>query len=92
MAAMFNVGDRVRLTALPTYLKTADTMPMLRPPDILAVGAEGVILDQRPGGYWGVRFERGAFLLDSEYLERVTDAPLPAPESTPEEGHLETQD
>lgn len=92
MAGMFNVGDRVRLKALPTYLKTADTMPMLRPPDILAVGAEGVILDQRPGGYWGVRFERGAFLLDSEYLERVTDVSLPATESAPEEGHLETQD
>ncbi|NEN98410.1 MAG: DUF3148 domain-containing protein, partial [Moorea sp. SIO3I7] len=31
----------------------------------------GVILDRRPGGYWGVRFSRGAFLIDSQYIELV---------------------
>ncbi|HEY9597544.1 MAG TPA: NAD(P)H dehydrogenase assembly family protein, partial [Cyanophyceae cyanobacterium] len=24
-----------------------------------------------PGGYWGIRFSRGAFLLDSQYIEAV---------------------
>lgn len=67
----FTVGAKVRLISLPPYLKTADSMPMLRPADILQVGEEGTVLDRRPGGYWGVRFEKGAFLMDSQYLEAV---------------------
>ncbi len=63
------VGDRVKLVMLPSYVKTADPMPMLRPPDVLTVGEKGVILDRRPGGYWGVRFTQGAFLLETKYLE-----------------------
>jgi hypothetical protein len=72
MASELVVGDRVRLAVLPPYLKTADPMPMLRPADTLQVGDEGIILDRRPGGYWGVRFDRGAFLLDAQYLEKNT--------------------
>ena len=68
MANDFSVGDHVRLIALPPYLKTADPMPMLRPADILQVGDEGLVLDRRPGGYWGIRFERGAFLVDRQFL------------------------
>lgn len=67
----FTVGDRVRVIALPPYLKTAEPMPMLRPPSVVQIGEEGTILDRRPGGYWGVRFTRGAFLIDSQYLESV---------------------
>ncbi|MCU0550801.1 MAG: DUF3148 domain-containing protein [Leptolyngbya sp. Prado105] len=67
----FTIGAKVRLISLPPYLKSADPMPMLRPADILQVGDEGAILDRRPGGYWAVRFEKGAFLLDSQYLEEV---------------------
>ncbi len=63
------VGDRVKLVMLPPYVKTADPMPMLRPPEVLTVGEKGVILDRRPGGYWGVRFTQGAFLLETKYLE-----------------------
>ncbi|MEQ8961042.1 MAG: DUF3148 domain-containing protein [Coleofasciculus sp. C2-GNP5-27] len=71
MSKEFRVGDRVRLIALPRYVKTAEPMPMLRPPDVISIGEEGVILDRRPGGFWGVRFSKGAFLLDSQYLETV---------------------
>ncbi|MFM7469951.1 MAG: regulatory protein SipA [Nodosilinea sp.] len=71
MSKYFTVGDRVKLIASPPYLKTAEPMPMLRPGDTLQVGEEGIIMDQRPGGYWGVKFERGGFLLDSEFLEKV---------------------
>ncbi|AOW98250.1 MULTISPECIES: regulatory protein SipA [Moorena] len=71
MSQDFNVGDRVRVITLPRYVKTAEPMPMLRPPDVIKVGEEGVILDRRPGGYWGVRFSRGAFLIDSQYIELV---------------------
>jgi Protein of unknown function (DUF3148) len=67
----FTIGEKVCLVSLPPYLKSADPMPMLRPADILQVGDEGTVLDRRPGGYWGVRFEKGAFLLDSQYLESV---------------------
>ena len=63
------VGSKVRLINRPPYLKTAEPMPMLRPADLLEIGAEGVVMDRRPGNYWGVRFERGAFLMESQYIE-----------------------
>ncbi|MGL5805695.1 MAG: regulatory protein SipA [Xenococcaceae cyanobacterium] len=65
------VGDKVKVTVLPPYLKTAEPMPMLRPPSVVEVGEEGTVLDRRPGGYWGVRFANGAFLMESKYLEVV---------------------
>ncbi|MBD2652264.1 DUF3148 domain-containing protein [Synechocystis sp. FACHB-383] len=71
MADLF-VGAPVRLIARPPYLKTADPMPMLRPPDLLAIAAEGMVVDRRPAGYWGVKFDRGIFLLESQYLEVIT--------------------
>jgi hypothetical protein len=74
MSKQFSVGDRVRVIALPRYVKTAEPMPMLRPPDVIRLGEEGIILDRRPGGYWGVRFSKGAFLMDSQYIEAVTIA------------------
>ncbi len=67
----FAVGDRVRVIALPAYVKTAEPMPMLRPPGVITLGEEGIVLDRRPGGYWGVRFNRGAFLIESQYIEPI---------------------
>jgi Protein of unknown function (DUF3148) len=67
------IGAKVRLAARPPYLKTAEPMPMLRPSDILEIGEEGTVLDRRPGDYWGVRFARGAFLMESQYIELVTE-------------------
>ena len=66
------VGCRVRLIALPDYVKTADPMPMLRPPTVLTLGAEGIVLERRVANTWAVRFEKQAYLLGSTYLE-VTD-------------------
>jgi hypothetical protein len=71
-AQEFTVGSKVRLVASPPYLKTAEPMPMLRPPDRVLVGEEGVVMERRPGGYWGVRFSRGVFLLEGEYLELLS--------------------
>jgi len=65
------IGDRVRLIQRPQYFKTAEPMPMLRPPDLVIVGQEGIVVDRRPGGFWVVRFDSGAVLLDSQYLELV---------------------
>jgi hypothetical protein len=73
------VGSKVRLISLPPYLKTAEPMPMLRPADLLEIGAEGVVMDRRPGNYWGVRFERGAFLMESQYIE-LLESELQSPE------------
>ena len=67
----FEVGDRIRLTALPAYIKTAEPMPMLRSPELLTIGEEGVIIDRRPGNYYGIRFNRGSFLLESQYFDRI---------------------
>jgi hypothetical protein len=86
MSKEFAVGDRVRVIALPRYVKTAEPMPMLRPPNVIKLGEEGVILDRRPGGYWGVRFTKGAFLIDSQYIEAVTaGSPTPVESEQPPE-------
>ncbi|MCZ8100854.1 MAG: DUF3148 domain-containing protein, partial [Burkholderiales bacterium] len=57
-----SIGGKVRLIAIPPYLKTADPMPMLRPPELLNIDDIGTVIDRRPGGYWGVKFDRGSFL------------------------------
>lgn len=68
----FSSGDRVRLTMRPAYFKTADPMPMLRPPDVVPVGEHGTVMERRPAGYWAVRFEQGTFLLEAQYLQDVS--------------------
>jgi hypothetical protein len=71
MSQNFSVGDRVRLISQPPFIKTADPMPMLRPPSVVELGEEGIVMDQRPAGYWSIRFTNGTYLLDSQYLEVV---------------------
>lgn len=67
--SQFKIGDTVKVIALPPYLKTAEPMPMLRPSHLIKVGEKGTVLDCHPGNYWSIRFEKGAFLIDSQYLE-----------------------
>ncbi|PSB23630.1 regulatory protein SipA [Stenomitos frigidus] len=73
MSNAISVGDRVRIIALPAFVKTADPMPMLRPPNVLSVGLEGLVMNQRPGNYWSVRFTNGTFLLEQQYLEAIVE-------------------
>lgn len=75
MSQEFAIGSKVRVVALPSYVKTAEPMPMLRPPDVIHIGEEGIILDRHPGGYWSIRFTKGAFLLDSQYIESIETSP-----------------
>lgn len=82
MTKLFKIHQKVRVIALPPYVKTAEPMPILRPPNVIQLGEEGVILDQHPGGYWGIRFSKGAFLLESQYIEAVEDH-LEASHSSP---------
>ena len=69
MEKEFTVGQKVRVVAMPPYVKTAEPMPTLRAASVIAIGDEGVVIDRRPGNYWGIRFAQGAFLLDSQYIE-----------------------
>lgn len=71
----FQVGDRVIVQSHPAFLKTADPMPMLRPADLITVGEAGQIMEQRPGGYWAVKFAQGTFLLEASYLQREGESP-----------------
>jgi hypothetical protein len=80
MSQEFPIGSKVRVVTLPPYVKTADPMPMLRPPDVISIGEEGIVIDRRPGGYWGVRFAGGAFLIDTQYIESTENASAPEPE------------
>jgi hypothetical protein len=66
------VGARVRLLQAPAYLKSADAMPMLRPPDLVDAGEEGEVVGLRAGEQVAVRFRRGAFLLERRQLERLS--------------------
>jgi hypothetical protein len=57
-------GDAVQLRRVQPYLKTADPMPMLRPPDLVDPGEVGQVVEVRPRDRLAVRFRRGTFLLD----------------------------
>jgi hypothetical protein len=67
------VGTVVRLLQRPSYLKTADPMPMLRPPDLIGVDETGQVVEQRPLGQLAVRFRRGTFLLAASACAPVSD-------------------
>ena len=67
----FDTGALVRLVQVQPYLKTADPMPMLRPPDLAEVGDEGVVVELRSQNMLAVRFRRGTFLLAADQVEPV---------------------
>jgi hypothetical protein len=71
MSQEFDVGTTIKIIALPSHLKTADPMPMLRSPSLLSIGQIGLITDRKPGNYWVVKFDRGSFLLEDRYLEPI---------------------
>ncbi|MDP5017632.1 MAG: DUF3148 domain-containing protein, partial [Dolichospermum sp.] len=43
MSSEFPIGSKVRVVALPPYVKTAEPMPMLRPADVIHIGEEGIV-------------------------------------------------
>ncbi len=64
-----HLGDAVRLRQPPRYLKTADPMPMLRPPDLVDPGEVGRVVEIRALDLRAVRFRRGTFLISASELE-----------------------
>ena len=67
----FEFKDKVKLIAPVSYLKTSDNMPMLRPPDLVAIDEIGEILSIKSPKTVEVRFRRGSFLLDIDKIEKI---------------------
>tara|TARA_Y100000589_G_scaffold236328_1_gene223763 strand:- start:924 stop:1139 length:216 start_codon:yes stop_codon:yes gene_type:complete len=67
----FQVNQKVKLLAPLPYLKTSENMPMLRPPDLVAIDEIGEVLSIKSPKTVEVKFRRGKFLIDVDKLERV---------------------
>ena len=67
----FNIQDQVKLTTPLPYLKTSDNMPMLRPPDLVAIDEIGEILSIKSPDTVEVKFRRGSFLIDIQKIEKI---------------------
>ena len=67
----FDIKDKVKLIAPVSYLKTSDNMPMLRPPDLVAIDEIGEILSIKSPGTVEVKFRRGSFLIDIGKIEKI---------------------
>ena len=66
----FEINDKVKLVAAVSYLKTSDNMPMLRPPDLVAIDEIGQILSIKSPDTVEVKFRRGSFLIDIDKIEK----------------------
>ena len=67
----FSIGDKVSLQVPMPYLKTVDSLSMLRPPDLVSLDEVGIIIGIRPKDLLDVRFRRGDFIIPSERLQIV---------------------
>ncbi len=67
----FEINDRVKLIMPVSYLKTSDNMPMLRPPDLVAIDEIGKIISIKSPETVEVRFRRGSFLMDINKIEKI---------------------
>ncbi|MBL6798038.1 MAG: DUF3148 domain-containing protein [Synechococcus sp. BS307-5m-G39] len=68
-----SIGDQVRLLRAQPFLKSADPMPMLRPPDLVDLDEVGTVIALHPGESVAVRFSRGTFLLATDVLAPISD-------------------
>ena len=64
----FSVGEKVSLQVPMPYLKTVDSVSMLRPPDLVSLDEVGVIMGIRPKDLLEVKFRRGDFLIPADRL------------------------
>ena len=69
----FVIGQKVSLKVPLSYLKTADPMPMLRPPDLVSPDETGEIVGLRALDIAEVRFRRGVFLIEIDKLIKSSD-------------------
>ena len=69
----FSIGEKVSLQVPLPYLKTADSISMLRPPDLVSLDEVGLIIGKRSNDLLEVKFRRGNFLIPSERLKILDD-------------------
>ena len=67
----FNIQDKVKLIVPLSYLKTSDNMPMLRPPDLVAIDEVGEIVSIKSPSTVEIKFRRGSFLIDTDKIEKI---------------------
>ena len=67
----FEINDKVKLIAPVSYLKTSDNMPMLRPPDLVAIDEVGEIISLKSPSTLEIKFRRGSFLIDIDKIEKI---------------------
>ena len=65
------IKDQVKLIAPLSYLKTSDNMPMLRPPDLVAIDEVGEVVSIRSPETLEIKFRRGSFLIDIDKVEKI---------------------
>ena len=70
-AMNFKINQKVKLIAPLPYLKTSENMPMLRPPDLVAIDEVGEVLSLKSPETVEVKFRRGKFLIDIDKLDKV---------------------
>ena len=67
----FKIKDKVKLIMPLSYLKTSDNMPMLRPPDLVAIDEVGEIISIKSPETVEVKFRRGSFLIENDKIEKI---------------------
>jgi hypothetical protein len=65
------LGASVQLLGPQRFLRSADPMPMLRPPDLVDPGEVGQVVEVRALGQLAVRFRRGTYLIDAAQLREA---------------------
>ena len=66
-----NIQDKVKLIVPLPYLKTSENMPMLRPPDLVAIDEVGEIISIKAPNIVEIKFRRGSFLIDTDKIEKI---------------------
>ena len=67
----FSVGEKVSLQVPMPYLKTVDSISVLRPPDLVSLDEVGMVIGIRPKDLLEVKFRRGDFLIPAERLKII---------------------
>tara|TARA_B100000945_G_scaffold98537_1_gene77188 strand:+ start:262 stop:471 length:210 start_codon:yes stop_codon:yes gene_type:complete len=67
----FHLNDKVKLIMPLPYLKTSENMPMLRPPDLVAIDEVGEIIAIKSPDTVEIKFRRGSFLIDIDKIKKI---------------------
>ena len=67
----FHLNDKVKLIMPLPYLKTSENMPMLRPPDLVAIDEVGEIISIKSPNTVEIKFRRGSFLIDIDKIKKI---------------------